>query len=160
VTEVTKVKMPRMKENEIEQLINNQFLCRIAFKVDPQPYVAPFQYVVIDSVLYFHFTDYGKKMDFFKQKTPVCVEIEQYTLNLSEYSFVVITGYLKLVDNPEERKRDIEKMSEEGKKKLSPNFLVAHGFSQGSEWEDFNEKKPILIIKLDEVTGKTGLKSY
>jgi hypothetical protein len=51
-------------------------------------------------------------------------------------------------------------MSEEGKKKLSPNFLVTHGFSQGSEWEDFNEKKPILIIKLDEVTGKTGLKSY
>jgi uncharacterized protein len=104
VTEVTKVKMPRMKENEIEQLINNQFLCRIAFKGDPQPYVAPFQYVVIDSVLYFHFTDYGKKMDFFKQKTPVCAEIEHYTLNLSEDSFVVITGYLKLVDKPEERK--------------------------------------------------------
>lgn len=99
-------------------------------------------------------------MGFFKQKTPVCVEIEQYTLNLSEYSFVIITGYLKLVENPEERKRAIEKISEEGEKKLSPNFLVAHGFSQGSDWEDFNEKKPILIIKLDEVTGKTGLKSY
>jgi len=159
VSEVTKVKMPKMKENEIEQLVREQFLCRIAFRGDLQPYIAPFQYVVVNGTLYFHFTDYGKKMGFFKKETPVCVEIERYTPNLSEYEFVVLTGKLKLVENRKERKKAIEKMAEVGKQKLSPNFLVAHGFSQGSEWGAFAENKPILIIKLDEVSEKIGLKS-
>jgi uncharacterized protein len=156
---VTKVKMPKMKENEIEKLVNEQFLCRIAFKGDLQPYIAPFQYVVVDGALYFHFTDYGKKMSFFKQETPVCVEIERYTPNLSKYQFVVLTGKLRLVEDPDERKMAIEKMADAGRQRLSPNFLVAHGFSPGSVWGDFSEEKPILIIKLDEVTEKTGLKS-
>jgi uncharacterized protein len=159
VSELTKVKMPKMEENEIEQLVSEQFLCRIAFRGDFQPYIAPFQYVVLDGALYFHFTDYGKKMSFFKQETPVCVEIERYTPNLSEYQFVVLTGKLRLVEDPEERKMAIEKMAEAGKQRLSPNFLVAHGFSQGSDWGAFSEDKPILIIKLNEVTEKTGLKS-
>jgi len=156
---VTKVKMPKMDENEIEKLVSEQFLCRIAFRGDFQPYIAPFQYVIIDGALYFHFTDYGKKMSFFKQETPVCVEIERYTPNLSEYQFVVLAGKLRLVEDLEERKMAIEKMAEAGKQRLSPNFLVAHGFSQGSDWTDFTADKPILIIKLDEVTEKIGLKS-
>jgi hypothetical protein len=98
-------------------------------------------------------------MNFFKQETPVCVEIERYTSNLSEYGFVVLTGKLRLVDDHEERKMAIEKVAEVGKQKLSANFLLAHGFSQGSDWTDFTADKPILIIKLDEVTEKTGLKS-
>jgi nitroimidazol reductase NimA-like FMN-containing flavoprotein (pyridoxamine 5'-phosphate oxidase superfamily) len=156
---VTKVKMPKMNEKEIKKLVNEQFLCRIAFRGDAHPYIAPFQYVVINDVLYFHFTDYGKKMSFFKQGTPVCVEIEQYTPNLSEYKFVVLTGNLKLVENREERKKAIIKMAKVGTQILSPNFLVAHGFSQGSDWSALNSDKPILILKLDEVREKTGLKS-
>jgi uncharacterized protein len=159
VLEVTRVEMPKMKENEIEQLLEEQFLCRIAFKGDLQPYIAPFQYIYVKGVLYFHFTDYGKKMSFFKQETPVCVEIERYTPNLSEYRFVVLTGKLRLVENREERKMAIEKMAEGGKQKLSENFLLAHGFPQGSNWTDFTADKPILIIKLDEITEKIGLKS-
>ena len=53
----------------------------------------------------------------------------------------------------------IEKMAEVGKQKLSPNFLVAHGFSKGSDWSEFTASKPILIIRLDEISEKTGLKS-
>jgi uncharacterized protein len=159
VLEVTKVEMSKMKEKEIQELIGEQLLCRIAFKGDLQPYIAPFQYTYVNSILYFHFTDYGKKMSFFKQETPVCVEIERYTPNLSEYGFVVLTGKLRLVEDQEERKIAIERMAEEGKQKLSTNFLLAHGFSKGSQWTDFTADKPILIIKLDEVTEKIGLKS-
>jgi uncharacterized protein len=155
---MAEVKMPKMNEEEIDQLISEQFLCRIAFKGD-YPYISPFQYVVHDRMLYFHFTDYGRKISFFKQETPVCVEIEQYTPNLSEYQFVVLTGKLVLVENSKERKMAIEKMAQEGKRRLSANFLIAHGFSKGSDWNAFTAEKPILILKLDKVTEKTGLKS-
>ena len=156
---MTKVKMPKMNKKEIQNLISEQFLCRIAFRGGAQPYIAPFQYVVVDDTLYFHFTDYGKKMSFFKQGTPVCVEIERYTPNLSEYEFVVLFGNLKLVENREERKKAIVKMAEVGKQQLSPNFLVAHGFHKGSDWGEFTDDQPMLILKLDDVTEKTGLKS-
>jgi hypothetical protein len=72
---------------------------------------------------------------------------------------VVLTGKLRLVEDREERKLAIEKMTEVGKQKISKNFLLAHGFCIGSDWSDFAEDKPILIIKLDEVTEKIGLKS-
>jgi len=114
---------------------------------------------VVDGTLYFHFTDYGKKMRFLKRGTAVCVEIEWYTPNLSEYKFVVLSGNLKLAENREERKRAIIKMADLGKKKLSPNFLVAHGFPQGSGLGEFTDDRPVLIIKLDDVTKRTGLKS-
>lgn len=152
------VKMPKMQEQEIEELINQHFLCRVAFKGGKYPYIAPFQYAVIEGVIYLHFTEYGKKMSFLEQGTPVSVEIERYTQDFSEYAFVVLTGKLKPVRTPEERKTAIQKMAEVGKRKLSSNFLVAHGFSKGSEWGDFSEKQEILIIKL-EVNEKMGLKS-
>ena len=151
--------MPKMNEKEVESLVSEQFLCRIAFRGETQPYIAPFQYVVVDGTLYFHFTDYGRKMAFFKRGTPVCVEIERYTPNLSDYKFVVLFGNLKLVENQEERKRAIMKMAEVGKQQLSANFLVAHGFPQGSDWGEFTDDQPILIIKLDDVTERAGLKS-
>jgi nitroimidazol reductase NimA-like FMN-containing flavoprotein (pyridoxamine 5'-phosphate oxidase superfamily) len=151
--------MPRMSEREIEQLIREQFLCRIAFTGESLPYIAPFQYAVIGDTLYFHFTNYGKKMNFLKKETVVCVEIEQYTPDLSEYRFVVLTGKLRLVEDNEKRKEAIEKMVALGKQRLSSNFLVAHGFSQGSSWEVIAPDEPLLIIKLEEVTEKTGLKS-
>ena len=150
--------MPKMEESEIKQLLNEQFLCRIAFK-GKYPYIAPFQYAVINDNLYFHFTHYGKKMAFFKKETLVCVEIERYSANLSDYQFVVLTGKLKQVKNLDERKAAIQRMAETGHQKLSANFLAAHGLPKGSNWGDFTPDKPILILKLEQVTEMTGLKS-
>jgi nitroimidazol reductase NimA-like FMN-containing flavoprotein (pyridoxamine 5'-phosphate oxidase superfamily) len=60
--------MPKMKEQKIEQLIREQFLCRIAFKGDLLPYIAPFKNAYFKGILYFHFTDYGKKISFSSKK--------------------------------------------------------------------------------------------
>ncbi len=155
---VETVRLPKMQDREVEDLVNEQFLCRVAFQGTRYPYIAPFQYAVVNGTIYLHFTEYGKKMNFLEQGTPVSVEIERYTPNLSEYAFVVLTGRLKLVKNSEERKVAVQKMAEVGKKRLSSNFLVAHGFSKESEWLNFSESQEILIIKL-EVTEKMGLKS-
>ena len=84
------------------------------------------------------------------------MEIERYTSNLSEYEFVVLYGNLELVKNREERRRAIVKMAEVGKRQLSSNFLVAHGFPQGSVWSNFSDDQPIFIIKLYYVKEKNG----
>ncbi len=159
VLRMTIVKLPRMAKSEIESLLQGQMLCRIAFKGDTYPYMAPFQYVVIDGVLYFHFTDYGKKMRLFEKDKRVCVEIEKYKPDLSEYNFVVLRGELEVVRDPQERAEVIKRMAEEGKQKLSTNFLVAHGFRKEDGWDSFTPERPVVIVKLKEVTEEIGLKS-
>ena len=90
------------------KLIRRQRLCRIAFKEDNYPYMAPFQYVVLDDTLYFHFTDYGTKMKLIDNDKRVCIEIEEYREDLSEYGFIVLRGTLKLVTDSQERVKAIQ----------------------------------------------------
>lgn len=148
-----------MQKREMEKLIREQVLCRIAFKGDNYPYMAPFQYVFIDGFLYFHFTDYGKKMRLLERDRRVCVEIESYTPDLSKYSFVVLRGSLRLIKDPKERAKVIKRIAEEGKRKLSRNFLAAHGFQKYEDWSSFSPEKPLAIVKLEEIAEQIGLRS-
>ena len=156
---MTIFKLPRMNKQEIENLIQEQMLCRIAFKGDEYPYMAPFQYVFMNKSIYFHFTDYGRKMNLLEKDKRVCVEIEKYKLDLSEYKFVVLRGFLKVVTDSQERVRVMKRMAEEGKQKLSPNFLAAHGFKKEEGWSSFSREKHLIIVKLENVAQEIGLKS-
>jgi nitroimidazol reductase NimA-like FMN-containing flavoprotein (pyridoxamine 5'-phosphate oxidase superfamily) len=147
-----------MTNGEIEKLIIENFLCRIAFKGEEYPYIAPFQYAFLDGTLYFHFTAYGKKMELLKKEKKVCVEIEQYEPDMNRYMFVTLTGKLSIVKDPNERTKAIKIMRDTGKEKLSENFLVAHGFPKEENWSSFTPEKPLVISKLVAAT-KSGLKS-
>jgi len=159
VFNLTVVKLPKMDGEEINNLLHGQLLCRIAFKGDKYPYMAPFQYVLMNGSLYFHFTDYGKKIRLLEKDKRVCVEIEKYRTDLSEYKFVVLRGELEVVNDSDERANVIHRMAEEGKLKLSTNFLAAHGFKKEEGWDSFTPEKPLVIVKLKKVTEQIGLKS-
>jgi nitroimidazol reductase NimA-like FMN-containing flavoprotein (pyridoxamine 5'-phosphate oxidase superfamily) len=148
-----------MKKSEIERLIKEQFLCRIAFKGEEYPYIAPFQYVFANGTLYFHFTAYGRKMKLIDKHEKVCVEIEQYNPDLSRYMFITLKGNLRIVTDPVEKAEAIRKMRDFGKKRLSRNFLAAHGLRADQNWDSLAAEKPIVIVKLDPLVAESGLKS-
>lgn len=152
-------KLPRMTKQEIEKLIQEQMVCRIAFKGDEYPYMAPFQYVFMNGSIYFHFADYGRKMRLLEKDKRVCVEIEKYKPDLSEYKFVLLRGFLKVVTDSHERVKVVKRMAEVGKQRLSPNFLAAHGFKREEGWSSFSEEKPLIMVKLENVAQEIGLKS-
>ena len=89
----------------------------------------------------------------------VCVEIEQYNPDLSRYKFVTLKGKLNIVIDPIERAEAIKKMREFGEKRLSRNFLAAHGLRADENWESLTEEKSIVIVKLDPLVAESGLKS-
>ena len=66
---------------------------------------------------------------------------------------------MKVVTNPQERANVIKKMAEEGKQKLSENFLPAHGLKKEEGWTSFTPEKPMIMVKLEEVSEEIGLKS-
>lgn len=153
------LRLPRMKKSEIERLIKEQFLCRIAFKGEEYPYIAPFQYVFANGTLYFHFTAYGRKMKLIDKHEKVCVEIEQYNSDLSRYMFITLKGNLRIVTDPDEKVEAIKKMRDFGKNRLSRNFLAAHGLRTDENWDSLTEEKSIIIVKLDPLVAESGLKS-
>jgi len=153
------LKLPMMSVQEVKELINQQIMCRIAFQDEEYPYIAPFQYVVINGVLYFHFTDYGKKMKLLEKNDRVCVQIEKYEADLSSYQFVSIRGRLNIVYDEFERKRAIDSLSKLGETQLSTNFLVAHGITPDEGWSSFSAEKPFVIVKLVDVVHLVGLRS-
>jgi len=153
------LRLPRMKKDEIKKLIKEQFLCRIAFRGDDYPYIAPFQYVFMNETLYFHFTAYGRKMKLMEKDKQVCVEIEQYKPDLSQYMFVTLKGKLSIVKDSTERAQVIKRMRELGKEKLSRNFLAAHGFKLDEGWDSLTAEKPLVIVKLEQLIEESGLKS-
>jgi nitroimidazol reductase NimA-like FMN-containing flavoprotein (pyridoxamine 5'-phosphate oxidase superfamily) len=157
---VVDIKLPKMTRQEMWKLIRRQRLCRIAFKGTEYPYMAPFQYIVLDDTLYFHFTDYGTKMKLIENDKRVCVEIEEYREDLSEYSFIVLRGTLKVVTNLQERTKALQKLAKEGEQKLSTNFLPAHGFKKEDGWQSLTPTNPSLVaVKLEQITQEIGLKS-
>ena len=154
------VKLPKMNKAEIDQLVKEQFLCRIAFQNEGAPHFAPFQYVCIDGALYFHFTDYGKKMALLDEGNLVCVEIERYTSDLSQYCFAVFVGKLCVVTDPQEKTHAIAKMVENAAARgLSRNFLLAHGYPKDSDWSSLKADDSLVFVKLVDVSKISGLKS-
>ena len=148
-----------MEEHEVEKLIDEQRICRIAFKGGEYPYLAPFLYVVRDGSMYFHFTDYGRKMRLMEEDSRACVGIERLEPDMSAYSFVVLRGSLQVVEDLAERAEAIRMMAETAAGELSTNFLAAHGFDRDQGWEMLSPEKPMVIVKLADVTDVMGLKS-
>lgn len=149
-----------MTLSEIDQLLQEQFLCRIVIPTRSVPYFAPFQYAFVDGVLYFHFTDYGKKMALLRPDVLVCVEVEKCAPDLSTYCFVVLTGNLQVVSDSKEKDKAISKLVETAQsRKISKNFLLVHGFPSELNWDVLKCDKSLVIVKLVNVTGITGLKS-
>ena len=157
-TDMSPFKLPKMSSSEIDELVSKQNMCRIAFNGDDYPYLAPFRYVRIGGTLYFHFTDYGKKMRLIEQDDRACVQIETYQPDLSQYNFISYRGHLKKVEDDKEREKAIILFRETGKNSISQKFLAAHGFNPDDGWDVF-KGDDLVILKLVDIVEKVGLKS-
>jgi nitroimidazol reductase NimA-like FMN-containing flavoprotein (pyridoxamine 5'-phosphate oxidase superfamily) len=152
------VKLPVMSEDEIKEALQNNNICRIAFIDGEYPYVSPFQYVYLNDQIYFHFTNYGKKIKIIKRNNHVCVSIENFESDLKNYYFISMQGELISVNNTEKKEQVLTKMAKEAKNNYSQNFLTAHGFDKEKGWDAF-ELKNQLIFTLMQKKKAIGLKS-
>ena len=91
-------KVPLMSKHEYDELIQEQYVCRIGFQGE-YPYIAPFIYVFDGLCLYFLSTKYGKKIQRLRINPNVAVEIEKYEDDLSEYRFVTLQGRIMQVED-------------------------------------------------------------
>jgi nitroimidazol reductase NimA-like FMN-containing flavoprotein (pyridoxamine 5'-phosphate oxidase superfamily) len=156
-------KMPRMGKTEYDRLVKEEYICRIAFKGEEHPYIAPFLYVFDGRFMYFLSTNYGRKMQSFRDNPCVTVEIESYSPDLSEFSFVALPGRLVEVEDAGEKNQIRESFVNLIKSKgLSSNVLSALGHSPQEPVEVLLAGERTLVWKLAgvKVHEILGLKSH
>lgn len=65
-----------VSQRDIEQILEKAEVCRLAFAVNGEPYIAPMNFVYSGGGLYFHCAGEGKKLDLIRQNPKVCFEVE------------------------------------------------------------------------------------
>jgi len=153
------VKIPRMEKREYDRLIEEEHVCRIAFKGDRYPYIAPFVYVFDGRFMHFLSTKYGKKIDFFREDPYVSVEVERYAPDLASSRFVTLRGrFVEVEDLGERRAIRVRFVDLMRRKNLSRNVLSALGHSPTDPLDSIVEEERSLVWKLVEVEEIVGLK--
>jgi nitroimidazol reductase NimA-like FMN-containing flavoprotein (pyridoxamine 5'-phosphate oxidase superfamily) len=154
------VKIPRMEKKDYDKLIEEGYVCRIAFQGEKYPYIAPFLYVFDGKFLYFLSTKYGKKLEYFRKSPYVAVEIEKYSKDLSSYTFVSLQGYLDEVTDSIEKKiirEEFVKLIKE--RNLSSKILAALGHSPQDPPEAIAYEERSLVWKLIGVKDLVALRN-
>jgi uncharacterized protein len=154
------VKIPRMEKQDYDRLIDEGYVCRIAFQGEKYPYIAPFLYVFDGKFLYFLSTKYGKKIEYFRKSPYVAVEIDKYTRDLSCFTFITLQGYLDEVTDSIDRKlirQEFVTLIKE--RKLSNNILAALGHSPQDPPEAIALEERSLVWRLTGVKDLVALKN-
>lgn len=154
------IKIPPMEKEEYNRLIEEGYVCRIAFQGEKYPYMAPFLYVFDGKFLYFLSTKYGRKNDLYRLNPYVCVEVERYSSDLSNYNFLTMQGYIvqeeDSITKKQVRKTFVDMIKD---KKLSPNILAALGHAPSDPIEAIATEERSNIWKLTGVTDIVALKN-
>lgn len=153
------VKIPRMKKQEYDRVIEENHVCRIAFLGPEYPYIAPFMYVFDGRYIYFLSTKYGKKIDLFRSEPSVAVEIERYAPDLSSYTFVTLQGRLEEVADDEKKgiKESFAAMIRN--RSLSANILAALGHEPNDPPEALVREDRTMVWRLTNVREIVALKN-
>lgn len=154
------LKIPRMEKNEYDNLIKENYICRIAFRGDSFPYIVPFLYSFDGKFLYFLPTRYGRKIDYFHKDPHVSVEIEYYADDFSSYKFISLQGILEEITNDSEKKKirsDFVDLIKE--RKLSSNVLAALGYETSDPLEIITQEDRNMVWRLTGVKEVVALKN-
>jgi len=154
------LKIPKMPKAEYDALIERQYVSRISFGACEHPYIAPFMYVFDKKYLYFLSTKYGRKMEYFAANPKVSVEIEEYSPDMSAFTFVSLQGLLEEVKDPLQKKKVREQFVEMiAKNRLSPRVLTAFGHNPNDNPDVLVREERSAVWKLVGVKDIVALKN-
>jgi len=154
------LKIPPMTRAEYDALIERQYVSRIAFIGAGHPYIAPFMYVFDKKYLYFLSSKYGRKVHYFTVNPQVSVEIEEYSPDLSSFTFVSLQGRLEEVQDSVQKKLVREQfVSLIQKRHLSSQVLAAFGYSPSDPLDVIVNEERAAVWKLAGVKDIVALKN-
>jgi nitroimidazol reductase NimA-like FMN-containing flavoprotein (pyridoxamine 5'-phosphate oxidase superfamily) len=119
-----------MTSAEIEKLLSTQKICRMALNDEPWPYIIALDYVYSDGEMYFHFADYGRKMDLIANDPNVSVEVDNFCGESSSFCTITLMGKLARVTNRAEKEMAAKALRDSVNERGGlRNVATRHGFT-------------------------------
>lgn len=137
---------------EIDKIINESDVCRIAFANENTPYIIPVSFGYDGKSIFIHTAKNGRKIDFIKANNLVCFEFDIDVKTIEDKaipckwtsSYKSVIGYGKMTELTEYKKQE-----------NAINQIMLH--YSGKEWK-FDERmlKSVKLwkIEIDEISGK------
>jgi len=138
---------------EIESIIRESIICRLALADNEQPYIVPLCFGYKDNALYFHSAAEGKKIDILRKNKNVCFEFDvgseiktgktacEWGL---KYRSVIGFGNASFLEDPDSKQAALD--------------IIMQQYSDESFAYSEKILKKTLVIKV-EITHMTGKQS-
>ena len=138
--------------SEIDLIIENTDVCRIAFAKNNIPYIVPVSFGYDRKNIFVHTAKTGRKIDFINENNLVCFEFDKHIKTVTHEkiackwtaNYESVIGYGKIIEIIDDNERI-----------YAINQIMLH--YSGKEW-DFDKKMlkntKLLKINIEEITGK------
>lgn len=119
-----------MTPAEMERMLSTQKICRMALKDEPWPYIIALDYVYSDGEMYFHFADYGRKMDLIANDPNVSVEVDNFCGDTPNFCTITLMGRLAKVTSRAEKETAAKALRDSADERGGmKNVAARHGFT-------------------------------
>lgn len=137
---------------EIDKIINESDVCRIAFANENTPYIIPVSFGYDGKSIFIHTAKNGRKIDFIKANNLICFEFDIDVKTIEDKDvpckwtsvYKSVIGYGKMIELMEYKEQE-----------NAINQIMLH--YSGKEWK-FDERmlKSVKLwkIEIDEISGK------
>lgn len=136
---------------EIEEIIRQAVVCRVAMTDADGPYVVPVNFGFEDGAIWFHSAREGRKIDALGADPRVCVQIDLDARLVTssracdwamEYRSVIAFGRAVIVDDPAEKARGLDAI------------MRQHGGPTGGYGETALARAAVVRIDIESLSGK------
>ena len=137
---------------EIDQIIKNTNVCRIAFADNNTPYIVPVSFGYDGKDIFIHTAKVGRKIDFINKNNLICFEFEDDVKTIDDKNipckwtsaYKSVIGYGKIIE-----------LKDFADQEKAINQIMLHYL--GKKWEfnkDMFKRVKLWKIEIDEISGK------
>ena len=137
--------------DEIEAIINQSQVCRLAMADGDHPYVVPLCFGYEDNKLYFHSANMGKKLNILRRNPNVCFEFDKDCNARAadsacdwgmQYKSVIGYGKVSFIESDTSRREALD-------------IIMRQYGGKGESYPDTKIKNTVIFkVDIDKMTGK------
>lgn len=143
----------KLNETQIEQLLKEQVIGRIACQTKGDIYLVPINYVYKDGYIYGH-SAAGKKIRMMRENPNVCFEVENIQ-SVFRWQTVIATGLFEEITDLDEKQQAMQGIIHRIMPFVTgPEGHPSHGITEKDS--DIGTRVELVVyrIKLTEITGR------
>lgn len=141
-----------LTNDQIEHVLRNGLIGRIACYADHKIYVVPVTYVFDGKFIYAHSRE-GMKVQMMRKNPNVCFEVDSIE-TMTNWRCVVAWGKFEELDNEAERSKALKILNDRLMPYLLSETMRPHALTHGPERVEKDRKPVVYRINVSEMSGR------